>query len=137
MAQIIPSKVFLLLENALDTLTEVGNGATDEELWERRKELFEVREILREVEKSSAEQRAIRTDDEAPEWMQEFLFDPEASEKIVDVIYKYPFCLRDAADLVIATIPLVELMSGHGMVDKIRELVSAYLQDRRRWIRLP
>lgn len=37
---------FSSIEDVLDTLTEVGNGATDEALWEARGKLFEARDIL-------------------------------------------------------------------------------------------
>ena len=36
------------IEDVLDTLTEVGNGATDEDLWKAREKLFEARDLIKE-----------------------------------------------------------------------------------------
>ena len=36
------------IEDVLDTLTEVGNGATDEDLWRAREKLFEARDLIKE-----------------------------------------------------------------------------------------
>ena len=36
------------IEDVLDTLTEVGNGATDEDLWKAREKLFEARDVIKE-----------------------------------------------------------------------------------------
>ena len=36
------------IEDVLDTLTEVGNGATDEEVWKAGEKLFEARDVIKE-----------------------------------------------------------------------------------------
>lgn len=38
----------LIDADKLDTLTEVGNGATDEDLWKAREKLFEARDLIKE-----------------------------------------------------------------------------------------
>lgn len=66
-----------------------------------------------------------------PEWVNEFLFDPESSEKIVDTIIHYPICLRDVASLVDAVIPLMELMPGDSAADEVRKFCLTWRPKRK------
>ncbi len=54
----IMKEVFGLIEDALDTLIEVGNGTTDEMLHEAADELFRVRDLLEKVVKDQEQEES-------------------------------------------------------------------------------
>lgn len=58
------------------------------------------------------------------DWMKEFEFDPEASNRIAKVIYQHPLSLRDCADILEIAAPICTVMTASGFKKFLNDAIN-------------
>ncbi len=66
----------------------------------------------------------IKEQTDMPDWMQEFMFDPESAKRIVDTIYHHAMSLKDCAQLIEMAAPFYDRMTSDGVVAAIRDMTE-------------
>ena len=59
-----------------------------------------------------------------PDWMQEFMSDPESVKRIVDTVYHHAMSLKDCAQLIEMAAPFYDRMASDGVVAAIKDMTE-------------
>lgn len=64
--------------------------------------------------------------DKMERWREEVEFDPEAMERIVNIVDHYPMSLRDCARIVEAAALLCQYKTSNGVIMELNRLTEQY-----------